>query len=69
MAKANPVTDKPADPATTPTDTVTTPAVNDTTPAVTPEVPKAKTAPADPLAKFKTVVNGLSIYNFTETAL
>ena len=66
MAKANPVTDTPADPATTPTETVTAPAVIDTTPVVT---PKAKTAPADPLEKFKTVVDGLSIYNFTETAL
>ena len=66
MAKANPVTDTPADPATTPTETVTAPVVTETTSVVT---PKAKTAPADPLEKFKTVVDGLTIYNFTETAL
>lgn len=69
MAKAKPVTDAPADPAETPEVTTTTPAVTETAPEATPEVTQKAPAPADPLAKYRTVVNGLSIYNFIEAAL
>jgi hypothetical protein len=64
VAKANPVTEKPAEPATTPEVTETAPAV-DATPAVTttpPASPKGKSV--DPLEKYKTEANGLTIYNF-----
>jgi len=69
VAKAKPVTDAPADPAVTPEVTDTATAAVDTTPAVTPEVKQEAPAPADPLAKYRKVVDGLSIYNFTEVAL
>lgn len=52
MANSNPVTKQPADPATTETK------------PVTPAPEKAPKGSADPLAKFKTEVNGLSVYNF-----
>jgi len=69
VAKAKPVTDAPADPAAIPEVTDTATAAVDTTPAVTPEVKQEAPAPADPLAKYRKVVDGLSIYNFTEVAL
>ena len=50
MANSKPVTDTPADPAKTK--------------PVTPTPPKTTKTDADPLAKFKSESNGLTIYNF-----
>jgi len=54
VANSNPVTDTPADPAKTKPVTPT--------PVKTPK--DTVKAEADPLEKYKSVVNGLTIYNF-----
>jgi hypothetical protein len=59
VAKAKPVTEQPADPATT------EPSVT-TVPSDTPVAQSAPKTSSDPLEKFKTEVNGLTIYNFIE---
>lgn len=66
MAKAKPVTEKPEDPAATPTVTEGSPEVTETAPAVlgTPPAVTEEVSDSDPLAKWKTERDGLTIYNF-----